>query len=454
MLFRVRALFAPSLGLALLVASSALAGDDGSDPKPAQPTAPPQEAPPADQADAAVLLRRLEAIYPRALQKPDPSVLAGLTGPDLVKARNELVKAEQERDQAVKDLATTGDRYLAAIGDAAPDANALYYRGAGKAILATRQNVAEAVATREAAVDSLARYVAVADEKAAYVADAEMHLGTALVFLSAKDPKRFEEAIPHLRRAVELLQTDNRHADAGETAHLALSQLVSLDRSGEARAFADAIGAAKADFGPSTPEVRKLVAATHLTVGARFPDLPELTDVDGKPFLPRPRSEDGKTLLPWPADGKPLLLHFFLTGFADGNASSFRDIETDVRPLWQKYREKGLRVAGVCMDYAIPKAQADEKRRQWKEEWGKNAEYRDGSLDLCRTWAKTHGVEWPWYWDGKWTANPVSVALGGVGVSSPYAVLVDGEGVIRWRGACSGQTGYVGLEEAVAKVVK
>lgn len=392
------------------------------------PTAPKSDAPaaPETSADAAQVLQRLENLYPRALRRP-----AGvdLTAADPDKARAEHVKVQEEWERAVAAFAKAGDDYVAALAGAAPEAKALYYRGVGKFLMSERVPRAEAPAMVEASADSLQRYLEAAGEKAAFAADAEMYLCRALVRTG-----RIDDAVAHTSRAIELLQKDGRHDDAGSSAYDTMLALKSLQRDAELRVFCESIHASKGDFGSSTPSIRKLAAGARLSVGAVLPDLPETKDVNGQPVSWKP--------------GKPLLLHFFLTGFLGGKPSGFREVELELRPLADAYAPKGLVLTGVSMDYEMPKQQAEDLRKKW-EEWGRKTELRDGSLESVRTWAAAQGISWSWCWDGKAVNNPISLALGGVGVTEPYAVLVDAKGVVRWHGKAP----FEGLAAEVAKLL-
>jgi len=378
---------------------------------------------PAEGADPAQLLQQLETLYLRALRRPELNRAAA--DPD--KARAEQVRAEAEWESAVDSLARTGDEYLAALGSTAPDPRALYYRGVGKAIRATRAGGGPKF--YEAAAESLQRYLDTAGEAASFRPDAEMFLGRALLGAG-----KSEDGVLHLARAVELLQKDGRHDEAGECAVSAMKELKNQKRIADLRTFAVAARASDADFGRSTPTVRTLANAARLDVGSPLPELPKTTDVDGKEIS-------------W-APGKPMLIHFFLSGFLNGMATSFREIDTEVRPLFEKYGEKGLVVVGVSMDYEMPKQQAEDLRKKW-DEWGVKRELRDGSLATVRAWAAKQGIGWPWCWDGKATNNPVSLALGGVGFTTPYAVLVDAQGIVRWHG----EAPFKGLPDEVAKLL-
>jgi tetratricopeptide (TPR) repeat protein len=383
-----------------------------------------QEDKPAAPADATQLLQRLETLYPRALRRPELDRSAA----DPAKARTEQARAEEEWDHAVAELARTGDEYLAALPEGtAPDPRALFYRGVGKTIRAQRPGADKG--TYDAAAESLVRCLESAGEGFGYRADAEMFAGRALLGAGRSD-----DALSHLARAVELFQKDGRHDQAGECAVMAMKELKHQGKIPELRAFVATFQATEKDFGRSTPTVRMLAAASRLDVGSPLPDLPPTKDAEGKDVA-------------W-APGKPLLIHFFLSGYLNGMATSFREIETEVRPLWEKYREKGLAVVGVSMDYEMPKAQVEDLKRKL-DEWGVKRELRDGSLESVRKWTAKQAIEWPWCWDGKATNNPVSLALGGVGFTQPYAVLVDAKGVVRWHG----EAPFKGLPDAVAKLL-
>jgi hypothetical protein len=420
--------------LAAVCAPPVVADGDGTSGPQAPPPAPKE--PGAPQADAEALVARLQELYVRASRVPaglDPSIA------ETDKARAKLARETGEWEAALRELSRAGDDYLTAIGSAAPDANALYYRGVGKALLATRQGRAEAPATREAAADSLRRYLDAAPKDAAFRAQAELHLGKVLVHQSSADERRLEEAVPHLRRAVAALQEKGDRDGAGEAAYFALSALVGRGREGDAQALAEEIGAREADFGASTPSVRKLAALTLVVPGGRLPKLPDVKDVDGAPIR-------------W-ADfaGSPFVIHFFKAGEPTGRKSGFRDVELDLAPLWNRLRDKGLEVVGVSMDYLQPAKKAEEMRKNW-EEWGVKGAFHDGSLESVRKWAAAQPIGWPWYWDGMWLKNPLSESLGGVGANSPYAILVDRAGVVRWRGAPTRADGcYDGLDEEAEK---
>jgi hypothetical protein len=414
MLSTFRALALVSIGLA-----AAAPGGFAQDGKPGEP----QPAAP-EKGDAAELLALMERLHPKALQRPKS------TGQTLDPER---AKAEDVWKASVRLLAKTGDDYFAALGGAAPEARALYYRGVGKALAAEIAGVSEKKEVLAAACDSLQRYLDGTDEKAAFRADAEMHLGRSLVHSGKVD-----ESIVHLRRAVELLQKEGRHDDAGVCAFTALASLKALDRTKEMREFAEAVHAADGDFGGSTATVRKLLAASRLVVGSPLPEISAVSDVDDKPIS-------------FAAGGAPLLIHFFFTAMPGvGEARKAEEIDKAVRPLWDSYQAKGLRVVGVCMDLAMTPAQVEETKKKW-EEWGKKAEFRDGSPASCREWMKKRGVEWQVRCSGQWTNDSVSTSLGGVGGSDPYAILVDKDGVVRWMGH---PTTSPGLADEAAKLFK
>ncbi len=417
MAWSFRTLLVVALGLA--GAAPAIAEDDPPAPKPAEPVAP------VPSADAAQILQQLEGLYPRATRLAPVLDLTAAETPE--QARSDHAKRQQDWERSIAAFAKAGDDYVAALGGAAPDARALFYRGVGKFKMAERVARAEAVSANEAAADSLQRYLDAAGEKAAFAAEAEMYLGRALVRTG-----RVDDAVVHLGRAVELLQKDGRHDEAGVSAHDAMLALKTQQRDAELRVFSETIHAAKADFGGSTSSIRKLAAGARLAVGAPLPALPKTNDVNGKPISWSP--------------GKPLLVHFFLSGHMNGSPTAFREIELELRPLAASYGAKGLALAGVSMDYEMPKEKAEELRKKF-DEWGRK-ELRDGSLASVRAWAETKGISWPWSFDGQAMNNPISLALGGVGVTEPYAVLVDAKGVVRWYGKAP----FEGLADEVAKL--
>lgn len=412
----------------LVLAAALVAAGGASSLAQETPPAPKPEAPaaPAPSEGAAKSLEQLEALYVRASRRPPRLDLAAAESPE--KARAEFARAQGEWERAATALAKAGDDYLASLGDAAPDVRALFFRGVGKFLTGERVGRSESASANEAAAESLQRYLDGAGENAAYATEAEMYLGRALVRAG-----RVDDAATHLGRAIELLQKDGRHDDAGVCAYDAMLALKTRRRDAELRAFAEAIHASKADFGGSTASVRTLAAGARLAVGAPLPDLPETKDADGR-------------AVSW-APGKPLLLHFFLTGHLNGTPSGFREVELELKPLAQSFGEKGLVLVGVSMDYEMPKAQAEALRKQW-DEWGRKTKLRDGSLESVRAWAADQGIGWSWCWDGKSVNNPVSLALGGVGVTQPYAVLVDAKGVVRWHGKAP----FEGLAAEVAKL--
>src|SRR5207244_1555700 len=72
------------------------------------------------------LFQQMVTLYQRAAVRP---VNAGAMA-DLEK-RAAAAKADEDWKRAVKTLTKTSDEYFAALGGAAPEARALYYRGVG-----------------------------------------------------------------------------------------------------------------------------------------------------------------------------------------------------------------------------------------------------------------------------------------------------------------------------------
>jgi hypothetical protein len=145
--------------------------DPPTDPKPGAPAAAPAE-------DAASCLNRLAELYPRVLQQPPETEVA--TAPD-AKSRAEAVKRHEAWRKAVDRMNEAADAYARALGDAAPDANGLYYRGYAKAVAVRFASSTQVRAMCDAAADALGRYLGAADEKSDFRGDAEMHLGAVLL---------------------------------------------------------------------------------------------------------------------------------------------------------------------------------------------------------------------------------------------------------------------------------
>jgi hypothetical protein len=413
---------AASFALVAALAASAARAQEAKD----DPAKPASSAPAAG--DAGSVLAQMEALHPKVLADPR----AQAPGPDAeAKTKDAYGRRLDDWRADVRALAKASDAWLAAVGEGRPDARGLFLRGVAKTLLLEIEPRPDVPMHAAAAADALERWLGVADEKSDLRADAERHLGRALIAA-----KRVDDATPHLRRAVEALQKAGRHDDAGVSAWYAMAALADQGRDEELRSFADAVHAADADFGASTPTIRNFAARSQFAVGAPLPKMPAAKSVDGSELSFAP-------------DGKPLLLHYFMTGLPDGTPTTTREVESEIKPLWEKHADKGLRVVGVCLDYEIPAAKAEQARKDWVE-WGRKETFRDGTLASSRAWAKDHGVAWPWTWSGKWMVDPLSTALGGVGASRPFAVLVDGKGVVRWKGE---GPPFVGLADEVAKLV-
>jgi hypothetical protein len=160
--------------------------------------------------------------------------------------------------------------------------------------------------------------------------------------------------------------------------------------------------------------------------------------------MPATNDADGKPVEWAKLKGAPFIVHFFTSSIPKGLASNQRDVETVLRPLWDRLHEKGLRMVGVSMDYALPKEDVERITRDW-EEWGRKDRVQDGSLASVRRYAEDQGIAWPWTWDGTCGKSPVAQALGGPAASAAHAILVDAAGTIRWRGDAP----FTGLPEAV-----
>ena len=417
---QVRALvFAGALALAAVPGAPAWAQDAREE----EPAAPDAE---AAQQEA---LERFAALYERVARRP---ARPDLSAQDLVKVRARAAREQGDWRKAVGDLVAAAEAHLE--GDAVQaDPRALFYRGTGRLEKAGFSAAEEARTLREGAASDLHAFLARAPADDVRHAPARLALGQALLYLG-----RAEDAARELEQAVPQLLADNRRDEAGQAAFQLLNLLVHQGLEARAQGFADAVHAEEADFGASTEAVRRLVARSRVAVGAPLPALPEVVDTDGRPVV-------------WSElRGKPFVLHFFQAGYPTGMPSSARDVETALRPLWDELHEAGgLEMVGISMDEELPESRAAEIRRQW-EEWGKTGVVHTGARPVVADWCEEQGLAWRWVWDGKSTDDPVSQALGGVGVSQPFAVLVDPEGVVRWRGAPP----YEGLAEAARKAVR
>ena len=100
---------------------------------------------------------------------------------------------------------------------------------------------------------------------------------------------------------------------------------------------------------------------------------------------------------------------------------------------------------GVSLDVQLSGARLATIKENWKE-WDMDGEPLDGSLETVRDWARGRLLEWRWHWDGTRKQNRIADHFG-AGVS--WAFLVDGTGLIRWRG----REPFEGLEEAVAELM-
>jgi hypothetical protein len=433
----------PWLIVVLAASLPAFAQDEPPGPResepPAAPPAPP--APPKDDAapkpdeppaDRDALAARLADLYATVARPPSASGVSKAAEPD--KARAEAARAQSAWREAVGRLDEAGDRYVAAFG-ADADARALFHAGFGKMHRADLQPATVSPDTRAAAADLLSRSLAAAKPEADFRADAELALGRLQALLVGPGRAAPEDVAATCLGAVKHLRAAGRLDDSGRAAVTALQCLLTRGKEAEARSFAAAIDAAKADFGGPTDTVRLAAARAETGVGMPFPPLADAEDADGRPVR-------------WAAfRGKPLLVHFFRAGNAAGRLSEERDVAKVVRPLHEELGPKGLRVVGVSMDLALSKERVERIRADW-DEWGLKEKVQDGSRASVRAWCEDEGVAWPWLWDGAWLRNPVSRALGGAGRSNSHAVLVDAEGVIRWRG----DGPFDGLAEAARKL--
>jgi hypothetical protein len=397
---------------------------------PVAPPAPGPGGPAADApADPAAAAARIAKIWERIAVDP-PQRQA--SEPDLEKKAS-VAKANNAFEADLKAMCQAADDYAKLLAGQPGDPRTLWQAGYGRARQSTKDvTKPERVALQAKAAEFLRAALDGAAKDADFRPDAEFWLGKMLLGQSEAGQPTLAEGVERLRTATLLYRKAARADDAGEAATAAMKKLQTKAMGAELRAFAQGVGAATEDFGRSTPTVREYARQGATAVGSPFPELPDMKDADGRPV-------EWKKLR-----GAPFVLHFFHAGTITGMVSEERDVETVFRPLWDRLHERGLKMVGVSMDRAIPKEEADRIRKNW-EEWGTKRRFSDGSLATVRSYAEGEGVAWPWLWDGKWKDNPVSQALGGSGATTAHALVVDAEGVIRWRGDAP----FTGLPEAV-----
>lgn len=420
---------------ASFVTSTAVAQDGPSAPPPAPPAENPPAAPAADApVDTARLAERMISLVPAARSRPDTRVAPD--APDLVAARAEVDKKRRAWESDVEDLAAAATRYLGAVGPDGGEPRALWAAGLGLATKADLESVDKAVHMRIEAARTLERALAGAAKDADYRGDAEAALGRVLVALLGRGQSTPEQIVEHLTSAVKVLRAEQRAEEVGSTLVLAIQSLLRAKRADAAESLIAATGADTAEFGPSTQALRVQVAAARTGVGTKLPALPAAKDEDGKP-------------VDWAAfKGKPLLIHFFMAGQATGYPTEQRDAETVVRPAYDELHPRGLEVLGIAMDWEMPPEKVAQTKANW-EEWGVKKTLHTGSAATVRGYAEAQGIVWPYIRSGLWMNDPVSRALGGPGVSRAHAILVDADGVIRWRGDAP----FAGLVEEARKLV-
>ena len=418
----------PSLALlaaaSLALPSPELAGSGATGVAYAQDT-------PADAATAAAL-ERLDRTFARAANRPAP-LDRSLLG-DTATAAEERRRYTREMDawKAVLDrLPDIALDYREAAGESAAP-RAWYYSGFALVRRADTVGREQARDLMSRALPDLQTYLERAKNDAPHRDDAQYQLAYGMIRLAAGEGDGIVAAVPHADAAIRARLADGRAAEAGALAYTVLKGLLAADRASAAVTLAASWDAASADFGPSTGSVRFLVRQMRIRPGEAMPDLPALDASTGEP-------------MPWAElQGKPYVLHFFSTEVS----STAREVETILVPLRDAWAEKGgLRLVGCSTDNALDDEELARKKAYW-DEAGKREPLRDGRLFSVRQWAEQRGMDWPFYWDGKFTQNVLAQQLG-VEVNAPFAILVDGKGIVRWRGQP-----FQGLKEAVEELYK
>ncbi len=428
------ACLAATIGLsatALVVPARAQEKEPAPEPVETEPVqaGPAQAAPAKDSGDAAraqALLGRLSALYVVAAERPTSDAIRAAAGDPKAVARARSEKAAKKREwvaslRAIPGLAAD---YVAAAG-AGANPTAWYFSGYARATRTTVASKGDVEGLLDGAIGDLETYLERAPYDAVYRSDAHRTLAYTLVRVAKGDGALLGKAVPHADIAVRAYLSNGQARDAGRLAHMMLKSLIAADREADAAKLASGWDVEKADLGPSSDGVRALARRARLRPGLELAKLPALTSYTGAP-------------MPWDSlKGKPFILHFFSTVVS----TPTRDIETILVPLKKKWKDAGLLFVGCSTDREMTAAEIEQTKKNW-EEWGKTDQLRDGSLASVRGWAEKRGLDWPWFWDGKWMHNALVKAVGAP-VAGPYAILVGRDGKIAWRGAP-----FNGLKEA------
>jgi len=421
--FRLAAICGLALSMALH-APAVAQDDESTEQAPAAPVA-------ADAERAHSMMGRLTALYVVASDRPTSVGITRVTGDPEAKAKAiaEHAAKKKEWEASLKAIPELAAAYLAVAGEQ-PDPSAYFFAGYARTTITTITPSAEVPEIAALAVTDLESYLDRAPRDGTYRTDAQRALVFALLRLARDDPASISKAVPHADAGVRAYLERGQAAEAGSLAHLMLQYLVHADRRADAAKLASSWDVEKADLGPSTDGVRALARRARLRPGEVLTDLPEVESFTGAPMQ-------------WSElKGKPFILHFFSTVVS----TPTREVETILVPLRDKWKDAGLLLVGCSTDLELSEAEVERKKAEW-ERWGKVDVLRDGRLASVREWAEQRGMDWPWYWDGKFTKN-VLVQKVGVTVSGPYAVLVGKDGKIAWCGAP-----FEGLSEAVEKLM-
>jgi hypothetical protein len=390
-------------------------------PEPEEPL--PEEAGPVDLDR---LFARMETLFPVARERPsptrwrdEPDEKAGLA------AAKAYADAKRRWKEAVEELVLLARRYeRAAEGVGGTQSVVRFYEGFARLELARTQTRAKAATQREKAVAALEAYLNQVAADDPYRADATNLLVQAYAFTSGDHPERADKAAELLPEAVDLLLAEGRQDEAAVSISYVCKPLLARGREGGDTAALDRLAelAEKLefetrDYGEATPRFVAMARATRVRPGLELPELPDVKDVDGAPL----RLADLR--------GSVVVLHFFKTDHSERT----REIEAHLRPLWEAWNGKGLEMVGISIDWEMPEEFLERRKRDWERDEMDMSKLRDGKLESVRAWAEQRGVEWRWFWDGKWLGNAVADHYG-VPLNRAWAILVDREGVIVWCG--------------------
>lgn len=392
---------------------------------------PAEDLSPVDPENAVLDLEELAEILRSPPTPPDPRSVPVDT-PQGREIRGDFARRKQAWDDALDRSLNLGKRYFLHLGDGPADARAHLLYGCALSTAGDRRPRAEAEVLRRSAVEHLRAFLSVVGTRPEDVTQAHSHLGNVLLKLGGDS---VDEAMEHLGTSVTRLQKEGRKDESAVAAFLVLQSLIAMGREESAAKAAADLGLSEGDFGPGSWRVHGLVRRAGIRPGAAFPGFPEgAADVDGAAL-------DLASF-----GGRPFVVHFFQAGLPTGRPTGSRIEETVLAPIHLQWAGQGLGMVGCSLDLEMSSEELAQVKANW-EEWGLPGIPHDGSRQAVLAWAREHDMTWRLQWEGKWFRGDVAERFG---VTEPFAFLVDGKGVVRWRGAPP----YRDLAAAVAEVMR